>query len=115
MHELSVMRNILQIAVNFAEKQNACEIVRITVTAGTVVNIVPYYAKLFFKMIAKDTIAQNAALDFNLVPAAILCSSCGVKTQFEVGSMLFSCPSCGSDCVQLVSGRELRVESIEII
>ena len=115
MHELSVMRNILQIAVNFAKKQNADEIIRITVTAGTIVNIVPAYAKLFFKMIAKDTIAQNAVLDFNLVPAAILCSACGEKTQFEAGNMLFICPGCGSDGVQLVSGRELRVESIEII
>jgi len=115
MHELVIMENILQIAVDFAQRNRAKEIHRIDLAVGTFSGIVPQYAESFFRMVAKGTIAENAVLQFDIAPAQFQCTECGTKTTFTSAADIIICKNCGSDRVRLLSGREFRVQSMEIL
>ncbi len=115
MHELAIMENILAIVVNSARNKNAKEIRRINLSAGVFSSIVPKYASQFFKMIARGTIAEHASLEFDMLPARFICGDCGTETQYEDVTGDFKCGKCGGANLRLVSGRELRIQSIEIV
>jgi hydrogenase nickel incorporation protein HypA/HybF len=114
MHELSIMENVLEISVNHAKANDAKRIRKITIHAGALSNIIPRWATLFFRMVGKGTIAEEAELDFVILPAEVVCRSCGKQSEIEVDPPVFRCAHCGSGEVGLISGREFRVESIEI-
>ena len=48
------------------------------------------------------------------VPAVLRCTSCGVEFGFTKEDWRFSCASCGSAEITIVSGREFRIVSIEV-
>lgn len=114
MHELSIMEDVLRVAVDTATKNGANEITKITIHAGGLANIIPKWGTLFFRMISKDTMAQNAEVEFVTLPAYVVCRDCGKKTEMQVSPPVFVCGACGSGEVKLVSGREFSVESIEV-
>ena len=115
MHELSMMENVLDLVIDFAEKNDAKEIVRINMVIGAVSNIIPKWTMLFFEMIAKGTIAEKADLKFEIYPAYVKCRACGSESKIKIDPPVFLCNSCGSDNVQLLTGREFQIKSIEII
>jgi len=115
MHELGVMESVLNILVESAVEHNATKITHVTLVAGSLTNIIPKWASLFFKMIAKGTIAEGAELSFRIIPARILCRQCGKETEFTVEKMLFHCGHCGSDEITLVSGKEFYIQDMEAI
>jgi hydrogenase nickel incorporation protein HypA/HybF len=115
MHELAIMENVLDIAVDFGKKNNAKEIVQINIVLGAVSNVIPKWTRLFFEMIAKDTIAEKATLEFEILPAYVKCRKCGSVSAIKTDPPTFVCQICGSDEVHLLSGREFQIKSIEII
>jgi hydrogenase nickel incorporation protein HypA/HybF len=46
------------------------------------------------------------------VPARLTCRGC--EREWEIELPLFRCPSCGGAAVEVVSGDEFEVESIEV-
>lgn len=115
MHELSIMENVLDISVDYAEKNNASKIVQINITSGALSNIIPKWAQLFFRMISKDTIAEEASVEFEILPVFVKCRECENISKIESDPPSFVCKDCGSDAVTLLSGREFQIKSIEII
>lgn len=115
MHELAIMENVLEIAVDFAKINHAKEIIRINIELGALSNIIPKWSTLFFKMISADTLAAGATLEFEILPAYIQCRACGSASIMETEPPTFVCKVCGSDQVHLLSGREFQIKSIEII
>ena len=55
--------------------------------------------------------AEGATLVINKVPARSLCRDCG--TEYEHDRFQMVCSSCGSMNVELLQGRELKIDSIE--
>ena len=114
MHELSIMTNILEIVLEHAEKNNARKVDKINLTIGELSDVIPQWAQEYFDMLSKDTIAENAELIIEKVPAIIKCSSCGHEYGLEKGSWEFACNKCDSTDIELLSGRELQISSIEV-
>lgn len=115
MHELAVMEDVLDIVLEQGRKNGAVEIREIRLVAGSLSGIIPQWAKLFFRMIAKDTIAEAARLDFRVTPARICCRACGRDTEFTSEEMLFQCGHCGSEEISLTAGKEFHIDSMEAI
>ncbi|NPV91903.1 MAG: hydrogenase maturation nickel metallochaperone HypA [Firmicutes bacterium] len=113
MHELSIMKNILEIVLDHGQQAGAEKISRINLNVGAFTDIVPRWAQGYFDMIAKDTIAEKAEIHIDTLPAVIKCRSCGSEAQVDIAHLHMECGSCQSKQVELISGRELRIESIE--
>jgi hydrogenase nickel incorporation protein HypA/HybF len=64
-----------------------------------------------FELATQGTVADGALLDLDLRPGAAHCRTC--NRQFELHDLILLCP-CGSADVEVLTGRELRILSMEV-
>jgi hydrogenase nickel incorporation protein HypA/HybF len=111
MHELSITQNILEMAIAEAEKHNARQISKIKLKLGQLTQVVPDCVQFYLDLLGKETIAEGVKLEVDIVPLVIECKGCGTTRQLK--SYDFVCQDCGQP-TDVVSGRELYIDSIEI-
>ncbi len=114
MHELGIMRNVLEIVLEYSEKNNVKKVQAVNLEVGALSDIVPAFAQMFFEMIAENTVADKAKINIQKVPAKIKCRSCGTETEMDINNLLYNCEKCKSPAIELISGREFRVTSMEV-
>jgi len=113
MHELGLTQSILDIALDHARDNEAAKILKVTVKAGDLTGIIDDSIHLYFEYLTRETIAEGSELVIEHLPAIISCRACGEKS--KVGAFeVFACPKCGGLHVELISGKEFYVDSIEI-
>jgi hydrogenase nickel incorporation protein HypA/HybF len=112
MHELAVTQNILDTSIRHAQAAKAQKILSIKIIIGQFASIVDDSVAFYWDLIAKGTIAQEAILEFERVPAQFTCQDCAGKFLWE--DNLISCPRCNSNRIKIESGTELFIDSIMI-
>jgi len=112
MHELSVTESILEISLRHASQANAKRITHLYLVIGQLASIVDDSVQFYWDIVSKDTIADGAILHFKRLPATLECQEC--KHRYTPGNNSFSCPSCSSDQVKVISGDEFYMEAIDI-
>ena len=112
MHEFSITQSILSIVLEKADEAQASKISKINLVIGEMAGIVDDCVEFYFGFLSKDTAADGAVLSFQRPPARLNCRHCG--TVFSPTNGDWSCPGCREPSVDIISGRELYVESIEV-
>lgn len=112
MHEMALAQGILATALDAAASNDAVKIGRVKILVGEMTNAEPESLKFCFTALAAGTIAEGAELDITIMPLIGRCSKC--CGQFAVNGYYFVCPQCQSPSVEIISGRELRVEHLEV-
>lgn len=112
MHEQSIVEALLAVALQHAEKAKAKKITRIYLVVGELSGVVEESVNFYFSFLTKDTIAADANLVFTRKPAQLRCRNC--NTVFTTDKMDFRCPDCKEERVEIVGGRELYIESLEV-
>jgi hydrogenase nickel incorporation protein HypA/HybF len=84
----------------------------VSLTVGALRQVVPDSLDFYFGIVTRDTLTEGARLEQELVPARARCQSC--DCHWELGLPVFRCPDCGGSAVEVVSGNEFEVESIEV-
>lgn len=111
MHEFAITDEMIKLVVDQADKAGIAKVEKINLIVGTLTGYVNESIQFYFDMLSKGTIAEGAKLLFETIPGKLQCQSC--QQTFELSQFEYICPSCGGTSVKLVSGNELRVESIE--
>jgi len=83
----------------------------ITVRIGRLTAVVPDSLRYYFDLLAPGTLLEGATLVIEEVPIRGRCADCAAR--FEIETLSFTCPICGGGLVELLSGRELEVVSLE--
>lgn len=112
MHELAIAQGILDIALSTAVDHNATRVLGVKVIVGELTGTVPEALEFGFAALAKETMAENACLSIRIIPLTGHCRDCGVESRID--KYCFACASCGSQAVEIITGRELKVESVEV-
>jgi hydrogenase nickel incorporation protein HypA/HybF len=112
MHELGITENIVNITLAKAGEAQAAKVLKINLVLGELSGFVADCIQFYFDTLSKDTIAQGAALHVETVSAELCCRNCSAV--FRPQDNLWSCPKCGSQGVEIVKGRELYIESVEV-
>ncbi|MFC1932879.1 hydrogenase maturation nickel metallochaperone HypA [Chloroflexota bacterium] len=112
MHELSITQGILSIALEQAKTAQANKITKINLTIGELSGIVDECVEFYFDLLSKDTIAAEASLHFDRPPTRLRCRNCA--TTFSPDNLDWTCPDCREQKIEIISGRECYVESIEV-
>ena len=112
MHELSVTENILEIALRHAQEADAQQIKNIYLVIGQLATIVDDSVQFYWDIVAQDTIAENAQLQFRRIPAELECRECGRQFGLDEGDLV--CKSCGSAQIKVIAGEEFYIEAIDI-
>jgi hydrogenase nickel incorporation protein HypA/HybF len=111
LHELSIAQSIIEIVVDEAQKNGLHQVKRIKLQVGAFAAVVPDSLTFCFELVSRDTIAEGAVVEIESVGIVARCDKCDCT--FDVRDQVFLCPRCGDPVLELVSGRELSVLSIE--
>ncbi len=113
MHEMGVAMQIIEIATaSIPENMALARVERVNLKVGKLSAIVADSLRFCFEVAAKDTALEGAELVIDEIPVVAQCNACGVKWTIE--SPVFVCDRCQSTQIELLSGRELDIESIEM-
>ena len=109
MHELSLSSAVLDTVIRHAEgrKVNAVDL-----TIGALRQVVPTSLEFYFEIVARDTVCEGARLELTTIEARVRCNDCA--TEWTLGEPIFRCPSCEGSDVEVLSGTEFFVESIDV-
>jgi len=112
MHELSVAQSLIELACEHAARQGAGRVRRVRVRLGVLSGLLrPLY--FCFAAASRGTLCEGAVLEIEEVPLTVLCPRCEtVKTPHTHYN--FRCPSCGTPTPEVVTGREMRLVSLEL-
>ena len=113
MHELSVTQEIVDTIEDARRGAGAHLIVTaVFLKIGRFTAVVPDYLRHYFEMLTEGTPLHGAALHIELVPIVAQCRACGAEFLSE--SPVMVCPHCEAADADVLQGRELLVESIEV-
>ncbi|MEE8598983.1 MAG: hydrogenase maturation nickel metallochaperone HypA [Dehalococcoidales bacterium] len=112
MHELCITQGILSITLEKANAVQAKRVAKINLTIGELSGVVSDCVQFYFDFLSKDTIAAEASLCFHQPPIKVKCRNCA--TTFSPNNLDWACPNCQEQKIEIVSGRECYVDSIEV-
>jgi hydrogenase nickel incorporation protein HypA/HybF len=108
-HELSLARAAAAIVEKHAAGRR---VVVVKLRVGRLRQVAPDSLAFSFELVARGTVCEGARLELDVVPVRLACSVC--EHRWELVEPPFRCPLCGAAEVEVLSGNELEVESIEI-
>ena len=112
MHEMALAQGIMDIVESYARKNDAKKVRVVSLIIGEMAGVVFESLEFCFKALAEGTVAEDAELKLHRTPLLGQCNDCG--WQGHIVKYNFFCPKCNSAKVDIISGRELRVEYLEV-
>jgi hydrogenase nickel incorporation protein HypA/HybF len=112
MHEFSITESMLNLALEKAREAEARKITGINLVLGEMSGVVSDCVQFYFDALSRDTIAAGARLVFEARPTKLRCNKC--QSVFEPRDHDWTCPACREMAIEIVSGRECYMDSIEV-
>ena len=112
MHELGIMTGVMESVEQAAKDANADKVLKISLLVGVMTEAIEDALRFAFEALSEGTMCEDAQLEINMVQPVSVCLECG--KEYEHNRFHMVCPECGSAFTQLVQGKELRIESIEV-
>ena len=112
MHEQSIVESLLNLVLEKANEAQAKRVRSIYLVVGELSGVEQNAVEFYFGFLGQNTIADRAELFFMNVMAELRCKNCGNVFTFE--NRKLDCPECGQKKVEIISGRELYLDSIEV-
>jgi hydrogenase nickel incorporation protein HypA/HybF len=112
MHEFAITRGILSIVLQKAREAQAKKVTKIDLRVGRLTGFVPECIQLQFDILSRETIAAGAGLSFHQPLVNLRCRKCDIA--FTADSFDLVCPDCHNMDIEILSGSELYIESMEV-
>ena len=115
MHEFSICRTIVSAVLEELSKIKQGKPVRLKkaqIAAGEYHRLAPESLQLAYEVLTKDTRAEGSKLKVRTVPLRLACKACGWKGRAR--DILFVCGRCKGTDVEIIGGKELCLENIEV-
>jgi hydrogenase nickel incorporation protein HypA/HybF len=109
MHELSLSSAIVNTAVKHAGGRR---VTVVSLRVGRLRQVVPDTLEFYFEFVARGTPCEGARLEQQVIDARLRCRPCALEWEIEIPA--FRCPTCGGSDVEIATGNEFEVESIEV-
>jgi hydrogenase nickel incorporation protein HypA/HybF len=112
MHEVSLMQQALDIALERANDNGGTRIHRLTIRIGPLAGVVTDALRFAFDVVAQGTPAEGAEFVIEDVPIQCWCNPC--SREFEPSDYVFRCPTCAQITDDVRHGREFDLASMEV-
>ncbi|MFH0901884.1 MAG: hydrogenase maturation nickel metallochaperone HypA [Pseudomonadota bacterium] len=112
MHELALAKRMIDIIEGVSSQHGGARVLRARLLLGELGCAEPETLTFAFRVVRRGTCADCCDLEISRVPLRLRCRSCSVVQ--EGGDYLGTCAACGSIGFEVLEGRELRLESVEI-
>ncbi|MDD1763487.1 MAG: hydrogenase maturation nickel metallochaperone HypA [Methanobacteriaceae archaeon] len=119
MHELSMAQAIVDTVLDAAQKNEAQDILEVTIEIGQLTMLNPEQLKFLLDVIIEGTLLENSEILIEEIPVEIECQSCDFKGKANTDGSdhyltIVLCPECGDRNVEVTRGRECNVKNIRI-
>jgi len=113
MHEMGIAMEIVNIATaSIPADMKGARVQRVNLHVGKLSAVVADSLRFCFDLVVKDTPLEGAELAIEELPVVARCRDC--NAQWTVTEPVFTCQACQSGAIDILSGRELDITSIEI-
>lgn len=112
MHEFSIALNIVEIAIETAKTNKAVKINEVIIEVGDISGVVYEALELALQSAVKNSLIENSHIVLNRISAKAVCKQCNAS--FEPENLVTICPACRSFDIEILSGKEMKVKSIQI-
>ena len=108
MHELALMGRVV---AAMEARVRPARVARVRIQIGRLAGVLPEAVQFCFAICTRGTALDGAALEIDEVHGRGHCRRCGADVAME--TFVDPCP-CGSLEIDVVGGRELRIETVEV-
>ncbi len=112
MHELAITQNLLDLVLEHARRAGGGRVSGVHVVSGELSGVVDDSVRFYWQAVSEGTPAAGASLHFRREPLLFECLACG--SHFAPSRATFDCVECGDNRVRVASGREFRLEAIDL-
>jgi hydrogenase nickel incorporation protein HypA/HybF len=109
MHTLSLTQNLLDVALKKADSKR---ILRVNLRIGPFSEEREESIRCYWKDLAKGSPVEGASLHFEHFPTEVRCLGC--SGAFYLENQVSMCKYCFNERLQLLSGEDVMLESIEV-
>jgi hydrogenase nickel incorporation protein HypA/HybF len=113
MHEMSLVQNIIDIVEQEMARHGVEKLKTIHLAVGRMSAVVPEQMNLCFEILTDKTRLAGTLLEIKIVPITYRCQNC--DQEFTSEGIAYKCPFCEGENPELIFGRELKIESIEVM
>ncbi len=113
MHELGIMTGVMDAANQAAHDAGAVKLLGITLSVGEMTEAIEDALQFAFEALTEDDpFTAGATLTIHMIRPKSICLECGHEYEHDRFHMF--CPVCDSFATELIAGRELQIDSIEV-
>ncbi len=113
MHEMGIAQQLVNIAIDsIPDDIENPKVDKVSLKIGRLASVVEHSLSFCFEIITKDTPLENARLVIEPVAVTVRCKDC--KNEWEVEGPVFKCPYCEDGHVEMLTGREIEITSLEL-
>lgn len=112
MHEVSLAREIVRLVEEELGKRGKPRLVSVKLRIGKLTAVDPSALSFSFESVIEGSSLAGARLVIEEIPLRGRCRDC--SCEFEIEEMIFLCPNCSSEDVDIISGQEFDLVSIEV-
>ena len=112
MHELAITQQILTLAQRHAEEAGAQKVTDLYLDIGALSTIIDDSVQFYWDIISQGSLCEGATLHFRRIPAQLHCQEC--DQDYILEDELTVCPYCQGFRVEIVSGEEFQLKSIDV-
>lgn len=113
MHELGIMTGVMDAVTKSAHDAGADKVLKVTLSVGEMTECIQDALEFAFEALTEDDpFVRDAELIINMIKPKSRCLECGAE--FEHDRFHMFCPECDSFATELLAGRELQIDSIEV-
>jgi hydrogenase nickel incorporation protein HypA/HybF len=113
MHEMGIALQIMEIAKSsLPAGMEDIRVGKVNLKIGRLAAVVPASLRFCFEVVSKDTPFAGSTLDIKEVPVVVKCRSC--RNEWTVTGPDFRCKTCQDGEVDILSGREIDIISLEV-
>jgi hydrogenase nickel incorporation protein HypA/HybF len=109
MHELAITQSIVD---SVSDRAGAAAVSVVRIRVGKLSGVFPHAMQFAFEVVTSGTTLEGAELIIDEPLGIGHCRDC--DSDISLPDLILLCP-CGSADVEVISGRELAIESIEVL
>lgn len=112
MHELGIMTGVMEAVDASAREAGATRVLKVSLSVGEMTEAIEDALQFAFEALSEGTLCEGAELEITMIRPKSRCLECGAE--FEHDRFHMFCPSCDGFATELIAGREMQIDSIEV-
>lgn len=113
MHEFSVARSLIKLVEDIVADNEGRQVSKVIVKIGKLSGVEPYLLQTAFDVLKEESFSiKDATLVINVQDIVCRCRECGAE--FVAPDFDVVCKTCGSYDTEVIDGKDMILESIEL-